>query len=455
METKFKRNDVVEILEGFNFEGKRGKVSNADSAGVEIILEGEHEERWWPIDQVGLIGENGILIDDDPEVFNEFTNLGLIDVDELNRVIGYNKKFEKDWEKNVSKRKSTMNEVEKYLLIDPNTHNIVVNEGNHKQLTEVRKLRWDKKYNRYSKQGSIRILNIYIPTVKTIFLLRCYSKGGGTGNIPDELIDSIIEMVNEICRLYDYDIGGNTKMSTKFDFGKKLNSVEEWAVARGYIKTEEDFKLLSDKRKEDLGDIYEGYLRLTGCIKIELSKIKKNKDGVKEIVGHYMGYFTETYEENMQRYINESGIFNGLDNDKVTAITESVTTDNEVNYYNLFCESGQLPIKTKNNLIIAVESSNRQPHFHIFRSEEDKKNWKNGIALNMTEESYYEFDDYNKDSLTAGEVKSIMEFLRSENPIDTNKYMWESLIDTWNCKNPENKAFMLDLPDYDKELPSI
>lgn len=46
----------------------------------------------------------------------------------------------------------------------------------YQYLSQARKLRWNSKTNKASQNGDIRIINSYIPEIKSVILILCYPK---------------------------------------------------------------------------------------------------------------------------------------------------------------------------------------------------------------------------------------------------------------------------------------
>ena len=85
-------------------------------------------------------------------------------------------------------------------------------------------------------------------------------------------------------------------------------------------------------------------------------------------------------------------------------------------------------------LVIAVGSYERNiAHFHVFRSEEDLKSWKNGACLFFTENKYYDHSD-NTETLTRDELKEVVKILTSIHP-KLHIQNWKYLVVLWNDNN--------------------
>ena len=129
------------------------------------------------------------------------------------------------------------------------------------------------------------------------------------------------------------------------------------------------------------------------------------------------------------------------------------TEDNEITTNDeAFLEmAGRLPRDKSGRckLIVAVGADERNiAHFHVFRSENDLRAWKNGACLYFTENKYYDHSD-NAETLTKDELKELSFILKAQYKHFgiTN---WQHLVGLWNDNNdryeiPEDTP----MPDYD------
>ena len=109
--------------------------------------------------------------------------------------------------------------------------------------------------------------------------------------------------------------------------------------------------------------------------------------------------------------------------------------------------------KGKKILIIAIGArENRgEAHFHVYRSETDLEQWKNGACLLFKDNKYFDHAD-NSEALTRDELFAIVECLKSKPsknkyPGDTN---WEVILGLWNMNNPDWEIDIdTPIPDYD------
>jgi len=110
----------------------------------------------------------------------------------------------------------------------------------------------------------------------------------------------------------------------------------------------------------------------------------------------------------------------------------------------------QLPGKSKREgLIIAMGDQERSlQHFHVFRNDLDKQNWRNGACLLFKENRYYDHGR-NTATLDEDELISVVNKLKDQHP-SLKISNWKYLAILWN---DNNHGFPLDpnlpMPDYD------
>jgi len=86
-------------------------------------------------------------------------------------------------------------------------------------------------------------------------------------------------------------------------------------------------------------------------------------------------------------------------------------------------------------LIVAVGSDELMgnPHFHVFRSDKDKKNWRNGACLMFKDNKYFDHAN-NTETLDEDELKSLIKSLNKKHKsLDISN--WKYLIILWNDNN--------------------
>ncbi|MDE7354444.1 MAG: hypothetical protein K2O06_15540 [Acetatifactor sp.] len=113
--------------------------------------------------------------------------------------------------------------------------------------------------------------------------------------------------------------------------------------------------------------------------------------------------------------------------------------------------AGRLP-KDKSgvcSLVVAVGGNERNiAHFHVFRSEEDLRAWRNGACLYFTENKYYDHSN-NAETLTRDELKELVRILKSKLK-DLNTTSWKYLVSLWNYNNDRYPiSYDTPMPDYD------
>jgi hypothetical protein len=95
--------------------------------------------------------------------------------------------------------------------------------------------------------------------------------------------------------------------------------------------------------------------------------------------------------------------------------------------------------KGKHILIVAVGSDETRglPHFHVFRSLEDKKKWRNGACLIFNQNRYFDHDG-NNETLTRDELR-ILDIVLQEKPEKNRlgKNNWQFLLNCWNSSMPD------------------
>lgn len=230
-----------------------------------------------------------------------------------------------------------------------------------------------------------------------------------------------------------------------------------WALHQGYLDYFHEAETLENDTIEQIRDFYK--YRLFPEIKMERDfcrKTKKDENGACKTVGFYAGYLLESYENAMRRHVRESHLLEDLDPSAAEKFVESFSEDGEIDYNRIFMEAGQLPHKIKDHdnlydfeMIVAVRSEpDTLPHFYVFRNMDDKKAWQGGISLSMLSAAYFP-DENNGGKLKKSELRLLKRYLKSKYPIDTEKTMWEALIEAWNHKNGGSVG-LIPMPDYMK-----
>ena len=94
------------------------------------------------------------------------------------------------------------------------------------------------------------------------------------------------------------------------------------------------------------------------------------------------------------------------------------------------------PVYTKGGtpLYIAMgrEDEVVYPHIHIFKTEEDHINWRNGCCISLIENGYV-WDGIHKESLTADEFDTVTKYI-----VNNPKLSYEKLCKLWNSYNAED-----------------
>lgn len=100
-------------------------------------------------------------------------------------------------------------------------------------------------------------------------------------------------------------------------------------------------------------------------------------------------------------------------------------------------------------LVIVVGGNERNiAHFHVFRSEEDLRAWRNGACLYFEENKYYDHSN-NTETLTRDELKDLIRILKSK-LTDLNITSWKYLVSLWNYNNDRYPiSDDTPMPDYD------
>ena len=115
-------------------------------------------------------------------------------------------------------------------------------------------------------------------------------------------------------------------------------------------------------------------------------------------------------------------------------------------------EEIKVDVKGKHILIVAVgNDENREvAHFHVFRSNNDLKAWKNGACLMFTENKYFDHSK-NAETLTANELKAVVAKLKEKPSGEVmGETYWKYLVNLWNIGN-YNWQISLNtpMPSYD------
>lgn len=100
-------------------------------------------------------------------------------------------------------------------------------------------------------------------------------------------------------------------------------------------------------------------------------------------------------------------------------------------------------------LIVAVGSDelNGIPHFHVFRSDKDKKTWSNGACIMFKHNTYFDHK-HNQETLSEDELNTLVKVLHQQY-LELNISNWKYLISLWNSNNYRYKIpYDLPIPDY-------
>lgn len=90
-------------------------------------------------------------------------------------------------------------------------------------------------------------------------------------------------------------------------------------------------------------------------------------------------------------------------------------------------------------------------HFHVFRSEEDLREWKNGACLCFTGNRYYDHQD-NAETLTKDELNILISLLKKPYKWYQNITNWQHLVHLWNDNNDRYEIPNdTEMPEYDYE----
>lgn len=233
----------------------------------------------------------------------------------------------------------------------------------------------------------------------------------------------------------------------KFNIGDKV-TIKGGSIAGGeYIveyKSEEPFSVIEDQYhiKNDQHpfgfDMREGNLEL-----IENAESIKPKSLFEEVInGNYEN--NDIYMEGVRNHMIEAGI--------------DPTINDPKNYIYFQEMAGRIPgeiqvnKKGGNKLIIAVggRENRGEAHFHVFRSIEDLKAWKNGACFLFKENKYFDHKD-NAETLSRDELSAMIQCLKSkpEKDLPGNTY-WEYLIYLWNGGNYDWRiSINMPMPNYD------
>lgn len=165
----------------------------------------------------------------------------------------------------------------------------------------------------------------------------------------------------------------------------------------------------------------------------------------------------EAWELDLPEDVIKNIYMEGLINHMVEAGIDPATHD-PANYIYFQEMAGRIPgeikvyKKGKEILIVAVgaDESRGEAHFHIFKSNNDFKAWKNGACLLFKDNRYFDHDTHI-DTLSKDEMNALVACLKSKpaEGLIGNSY-WQYLINLWNSNNFE---FRIDLntpmPNYD------
>ena len=145
-----------------------------------------------------------------------------------------------------------------------------------------------------------------------------------------------------------------------------------------------------------------------------------------KILGNIRQTGLEGFIESIDMYDVDLPHYNIMDiNKKIIAsdISENILESLEINMFEkvmigsfdkdeAFIEmAGRLPRDPsgKCKLVVAVGDSERKiAHFHVFRSEKDKEEWKNGACLFFTANRYYDHSG-NTETLTKDELQDLID----------------------------------------------
>ncbi len=97
--------------------------------------------------------------------------------------------------------------------------------------------------------------------------------------------------------------------------------------------------------------------------------------------------------------------------------------------------------------VIAVGSDEglNIPHFHVFNSRADMKNWRDGACIMIKENRYFDHGKHNG-TLTKAQISGMVKCLNKVG--NSGLTNWQTLIDAWNRENDDDIPINLPMPDY-------